>query len=223
MSSMTSIAGQADEFKSNLASQAPAEIIDVFDAEQVFLAESTDTSRFVKVGERLGEFELPSATGDTVSLARLVADGPAVIVFYRGEWCPYCNITLATYGRELAPELERRGVSLAAVSPQVPDGSLTMKERHDLAFHVLSDPNNDVASRLGIVFSPADDVLEAGLKFGNDLAAANGQDAVTLPMPTVLVVDTDRTIRFVDVHPDYTERTEVGEILAAVDEVRSKA
>ena len=206
MSSMTSIAGQADEFKSNLASQAPAEIIDVFDAEQVFLAESTDTSRFVKVGERLGEFELPSATGDTVSLARLVADGPAVIVFYRGEWCPYCNITLATYGRELAPELERRGVSLAAVSPQV-----------------LSDPNNDVASRLGIVFSPADDVLEAGLKFGNDLAAANGQDAVTLPMPTVLVVDTDRTIRFVDVHPDYTERTEVGEILAAVDEVRSKA
>jgi len=217
ISSTASIASQIEDFKINVASKAPPEIGGVFSAEQSRLAETTDTSGFAKVGERVAEFELPAAAGGMASLTDLLSEGPAVIVFYRGAWCPYCNIALATYNRELVPELTRRGIAFAAISPQLPDGSLTMKEKHDLAFPVLSDVGNVIASKLGIVFASAPEVVETRLKLDVDLTAVNGQEVETLPMPTVLLVDTDRTIRFIDVQPNYTERTEAADILAAAD------
>ena len=167
----------------------------------------------------LEPFTLDDATGTPVSLDQLVASGPAVIVFYRGGWCPYCNLALRTYQQELLPQLGAFGARLVAMSPQSPDESLSTVEKAALEFTVLSDPGGRLADRIGIAFEQADDVLAAQRELGLDLTKVNAEGAVRLPRPTVLVVDPDRTVRFVDVQPDYTARTEVADIIAALTDL----
>jgi peroxiredoxin len=171
----------------------------------------------VAIGHVMGDFTLPDATGREVSLSELVADGPAVLVFYRGGWCPYCNVALRQYQSELVPQLTRSGATLAAISPQTPDESLTTAERHQLQFAVLSDAGARVAQQLGIAFEQAEDVLEAQRALGVDIRQGNADGSPELSMPTVLIVDSDQTVQFADVHVDYTSRTEVSAIIAALE------
>lgn len=207
---------QSDQFKAVAAKQLPAEVRAVFDRSvEHFLADGVPAEA-VKVGDHLATFILDDATGKPISLDQLLAAGPAVIVFYRGGWCPYCNLALRAYQQELLPQLDGFGARLVAISPQTPDQSLSTVEKADLAFTVLSDPGSRVAHSIGIAFQQADDVLAAQRQLGLDLAQVNAEGATYLPRPTVLIVDRDRTVRFVDVQPDYTARTEVADILAAL-------
>jgi peroxiredoxin len=166
---------------------------------------------------------LTDATGTPITLEELVEAGPAVIVFYRGGWCPYCNLALRTYQHELLPQLPEFGARLVAISPQTPDQSLSTAEKAGLEFTVLSDAGSRVARRIGVVFQPATEVLDAQRKLGLDLADVNAEGSTELPMPTVLIVDQDHTIRFVDVQPDYTARTEVADILSALTDLSTGA
>jgi peroxiredoxin len=192
----------------------------VFDRNiQDFLDQGIPTNS-IKAGDVLEPFTLDDATGTQVSLDQLVESGPAVIVFYRGGWCPYCNLALRTYQQELLPQLDAFGARLVAISPQPPDESLSTVEKAGLEFTVLSDPGSRLADRLGIAFEQADDVLAAQSKLGLDLAKVNAEGAVRLPRPTVLIVDQDRAVRFVDVQPDYTSRTEVTDIIAALADLK---
>ena len=170
----------------------------------------------VKVGDALAPFTLYNAVGKPVGLGDLVATGPAVLVFYRGGWCPYCNLALRTYQRELLPQLDAWHATLAAISPQTPDQSLSTAEKAALDFEVLSDPGSRLARRIGIAFEQAEEVLAAQRRLGLDLAHVNEEGSTLLPMPTVLIVDPNRTVRFAEVHPDYTARTEVADIVAAL-------
>jgi peroxiredoxin len=170
----------------------------------------------VKVGDALAPFTLYNAVGKPVGLEDLVATGPAVLVFYRGGWCPYCNLALRTYQRELLPQLDAWHATLAAISPQTPDQSLSTAEKAALDFQVLSDPGSRLARRIGIAFEQAEEVLAAQRRLGLDLAQVNEEGSTLLPMPTVLIIDPNRTVRFAEVHPDYTARTEVADIVAAL-------
>jgi peroxiredoxin len=199
------------ETKDGLAEIAPPELFGVFSAEQARLEKTTDPASTVQVGDTVPAFALPDATGKVVELT-----GPAVVVFYRGAWCPYCNVALAAYQQEVLPTLTERGIPLLAISPQGPDGSLTIAEKNELAFPVLTDEGGVYAQSLGIAFALADDVKEAQVAFGNDFTSINAGGEWELPMPTVLVLDADRTVVFADVHPDYTTRTEPAAILDAV-------
>lgn len=194
----------------------PAAVVQTFERSIQNLLHEGVPEGVVAVGDTLASFTLSDATGSPVSLEDLVDAGPAVIVFYRGGWCPYCNVALRTYQRELVPQLAAFGARLVAISPQTPDQSLSTVEKAELDFTVLSDPGSRVAKRLGIVFQQAHDVLEAQRALGLDLAAVNAEGSTELPRPTVLVVDRDRRVRFVDVQPDYTARTEVVDILGAL-------
>ena len=175
----------------------------------------------VKAGDRLQPFTLQDATRTPVSLGQLAEAGPAVIVFYRGGWCPYCNLALRTYQRELLPELGAFGARLVAISPQTPDQSLSTAEKAELAFTVLSDPGSRVARSIGIAFQQAGEVLAAQRQLGLDLAQVNAEGSTQLPRPAVLIIDQNRTVRFADVQPDYTARTEVADILAALTRIRN--
>jgi len=210
------ISEQSSQIKAASAERLPSEVLEVFDRSVADLLETGIPADAVKAGDRVEPFTLDDATGRPVSLDQLVAAGPAVIVFYRGGWCPYCNLTLRTYQRELLPELEASGVRLVAISPQTPDESLSTAEKAELAFTVLSDPGSRLAARLGIAFRQPDEVLDAQHKLGLDLAKVNAEGSVDLPRPTVLIVDRDRIARFVDIQPDYTARTEVADILTAL-------
>jgi alkyl hydroperoxide reductase subunit AhpC len=139
-----------------------------------------------------------------------------VIVFYRGAWCPYCNIALRTYQAQLVPALAERGIPLIAISPQTPDWSLSTQETKELTFTILSDPGNQIAGQLGILTAPSAGTRGAQLQLGLDLTQVNADRTTALPMPTVIVADAAGVIRWIDVHPDYSTRTEPGQILQAI-------
>ncbi|MGA2014561.1 MAG: peroxiredoxin-like family protein [Solirubrobacteraceae bacterium] len=169
-------------------------------------------------GTTLRDTPLLDPFGAETSLYETIPGGrPAVIVFYRGAWCPFCNIALHTYQEVLLPELQRRDVALMAVSPQKPDGSMTMIQKHQLTFAVLSDPGLKLAEQAGIVMRLSDLTRQAVIDAGLNFAARNADGQPTLPMPTVLIIDGQRVVRWVKVNPDWTERSEPAEIVAALD------
>ncbi|WP_168770894.1 peroxiredoxin-like family protein [Orlajensenia flava] len=161
----------------------------------------------------------PSETIDDAetTIAEVAAGRPAVLVFYLGAWCPYCNLTLNHYNETLAPALAERDVALIAISPQHADGSRAAVANGDLGSTVLSDPDNRLATALGIVTAPSHEAQQAHAALRFAVKDSNADDTPAIPFPTVLVIERDQTIRFADVHVDYTTRTETAEILAAVD------
>ncbi|MGW4517415.1 peroxiredoxin-like family protein [Streptomyces sp. NPDC004393] len=216
MSSTQTIAEQVVTFNENMATQAPAGVLGRFAEEQNGLDAAGIPSGVAQPGTVMPDGDLLDAHGASTSLAEARDGEPAVVVFYRGAWCPYCNIALRAYQEQVVPVLAERGVELVAVSPQKPDGSLSVKETNELTFSVLSDPGNQLASVLGILTHPTDGARESQAALGIDVAGDNGDGTANIPMPTTVLVDADGTIRWIDVHPNYTTRTEPQQILDAV-------
>jgi len=187
-------------------------------AEQRALAAAGEPAGVAQPGTRLPDGEPLDVAGQPATLAETLGGKPAVIVFYRGGWCPYCSIALRTYQAQLVPVPAERGISLIAISPQTPDGSLSTKEAKELTFTVLSDPGNQIAGQLGILTAPSDGARAAQLQLGLDLAQINADGTTGLPMPAVVIAGTDGVIRWIDVHPDYTTMAEAGQVLQAVTE-----
>lgn len=214
---MQTIAEQVKEVKTSAASRLPAEVVAVFASDQAALAAAGVPVGAVSVGDTLPPFSLSDATGQIRTLDELTSNGPAVIVFYRGGWCPYCNVALRTYQRDLLPQLDAYSARLVAISPETPDASLSTQEKAELAYTVLSDTAAELATSLGITFEPSEDGLAAQRNLGVDIRTTRTDNATRLPMPTVLIVDRNHIARFVDIHPDYTGRTEVNDILTTLD------
>ncbi len=182
--------------------------------------ESGIAEQSAKEGSAAPGFALPNASGNQVAAADLLNEGPLVVSFYRGGWCPYCNIELRAL-QERLPEIHDLGAKLVAISPETPDNSLTTQEKHDLAFEVLSDRGNQVARAFGLVFKlPADvsDIYKN--KFGIDLAAYNGDDSDELPIPATFVIGRDGTILKSFVEPDYTKRLDPDDIITSLKAAR---
>ena len=211
------IAEQVVTLNEGMTAQAPAEILAKFGAEQADLDAAGVPSGVAVAGSPMPDGDLLDAHGAATTLEKARDGKPAVVVFYRGAWCPFCNIALRTYEQQLVPELSARGVTLIAVSPQKPDGSLSMQETNELTFAVLSDPANQIAGQLGILTTPSDDARSAQAALGLDVTAVNADGTATLPMPTTVIVGADGTIRWIDVHPNYTTRSEPAAILSALD------
>lgn len=180
------------------------------------LVDTADPSRWVKAGDVLEPFSLEEVGGQVLTLDGLVADGPAVLVFFRFEGCPACNLALPYYQRNLLPGLKELGATLVAVSPQVPDRLGAIKERHQLGFHVATDRDNKLAQRFGITYSFDEASRQSSLAKGRGIGEVTGTGTWELPQPTAVVIDQDRTVRFADVHPDWLLRTEAEPILDAV-------
>lgn len=158
---------------------------------------------------------LLDAHGRRFDLASLVAAGPLLVTFYRGGWCPYCNLELRAYQARLA-EIRAAGVALVAVSPEMPDHSLTTAEKNDLAFPVLSDPGSALAAALGIRFTLSDTVRPFYEKAGHALPARHGDGAWALPMPATFLVAKGGLIRAAFVEPDYRRRVDPAQALGAL-------
>lgn len=214
--STQSVAAQVSAFDVGFTETIGPDLSAVFAAEQADLVAAGTPAGAVAEGDALPDATLTTVDGEQVALSSVLAGAPAVVVFYRGAWCPYCNITLKHYEQTLAPELRSKGVGLVAISPQTPDGSAAAVANGELSFTVLSDPANALASELGILTAPSAEALEAHTALGFAVRDSNADDTPGIPFPTVLVVDAAGTVRFADVHVDYTTRTETGEILAAV-------
>lgn len=194
----------------------PAEIIDVFLDDAAAMGRSAElTVHALREGAPAPRFTLPNATGQPVALDALLTQGPVVVTFYRGAWCPYCNLQLKAYQDSL-PDIQALGAALVAISPQGPDGSLSMREKHDLQFKVLSDAGNVVARQFGLVFTLKPHVQATALKVGSDLRTANADGSWDLPVPATYVLDRTGLIRLAYVEGDYTQRLEPTRILDAL-------
>jgi len=179
------------------------------------LAKERIEDRALKVGDKLPSFMLKNAVGDTIESDELLEAGPLVINFYRGAWCPYCNVELAGY-QEILSEIHAAGAQLIAVSPELPDSSLSLIDKHALKYEILSDINNAVARELGLVFSLTEEMQKLYKEFGIDLFKSQGNSAYELPVPATYVVDESGTVILSYVDIDYTTRMEPEEVLTVL-------
>ena len=179
-------------------------------------------ARARKIGDVAPDFSLPDARGHQVTLSQLRSAGPVILSFYRGAWCPFCNLELRGLQRAL-PEFQALGASLVAISPQLPDSSLTLQEKHSLEFPVLSDVGNKVAKQYGIVFRVPDELLDVFQRRNVDLQSFNGQEGKNeLPLPATFIVDSEGKICAAFVEEDHTIRLDPEEIITTLRELRAR-
>jgi peroxiredoxin len=192
-----------DHYRNNVI---PADKVKIMDAATDELVRSALRETALHEGDRVQDFILMDAHGAPVRLQQLLSKGPVVVAFYRGGWCPYCNIELRGLQRVL-PQIQQLGASLVAISPQLPDSSLSTEEKNHLEFPVLSDVGNTVARRFGIVFKLPKDLLTTYEAFQHGLETMNGKDGATeLPIPATFVLDRSGVIQLAYVDEDYTKR-----------------
>ena len=205
----------ADLHAYRLRTMAPADVQVNIDQRQL-LEDTADRAAFVKAGDVVEPFWLPEVLGGILELDRLLADGPVVLLFFRYEGCPACNIALRHYQLKLYPALAALGVTLVAVSPQVPGRLAAIKNRFGFGFPVVSDTGNGLARRFGLTFTSSPASQAHARASGIDLGEVLGTGQWELPMPTTVVIGQDRVVRFADVHPDWLVRTEAQAVIDAV-------
>lgn len=210
------IAVQVDEFKASFEAQIGPALAAVFAREQQDLRRAGTPEGIARVGERLPEAVLYDADGRQVRLSDALGAAAAIIIFYRGSWCPYCSIALKTYQRELRPVVEAFGTRLIAISPQEPDSAVRAARDEGLHFALYADKGNALAARLGIVTGGSPEAVRAQAALGIDVAGMNMDGTGGIPFPTVVVADARGTIRLIDVRVDYTTRTETSDIIDAL-------
>jgi peroxiredoxin len=206
-----------DDLVQELGKMIPEEKFAVFNKDAARLAGEYPSPLKLTQGDTAPLFELPDATGKMISLVNSLERGPVVLTFYRGVWCPYCNLNLKTY-QQILPQIREAGASLIAVSPMTPDNSLGMKETNALQFDVLSDIGNKVARQFTTIFKNADAPIQAMQDMGYDFFGFYGDDSAELPVPATFVVAPDRTILFAGSGGgDYRERIEPRTILEVLE------
>lgn len=210
-----SLQTELDQFKAEFLATFPAEKAAIMARADEEVARTGIEERALKVGDKAPAFTLPDATGTPVSLAQLLKKGPAIVVFYRGGWCPYCNLELRAYQR-LLPEIKKAGGQLIAISPQAPDTSLNTTEKNALTYPVLSDIHTDAAKGFGILFTLPDYLQKLYSSLGHGLDVVNANGAWTLPVPATFVIGTDGSILARHVDTDYRKRMEPADALAAI-------
>ncbi len=167
----------------------------------------------LKVGDRAPAFMLKNAKGQTIDVADLLKEGPVIVAFYRGGWCPYCNLELKAY-QDVLPEIAAAGATLVAISPEKPDDTLSTTEKNALAFEVLSDVGQKVGRAFGLVYDFTEELKSAYQGFGHDIPARNGTPGEwALPVTATYVVDRNGIIIFAYTDPDYRDRVDPREVL----------
>jgi peroxiredoxin len=198
----------------------PAGRAELYDAKVEALRTSFLIENTPAMGGEAPEFSLPNAQGKLVSLSKALSDGPVVVTFYRGSWCPYCNLQLRAYQRAL-PEIIALGGRLMAISAQLPDKSLSTVEQNALEFDVLSDVGNRVARSFGLVYALPDELRAALISNNKALPMFNGDDSWELPVPATYVIGRNGRVVLASVQIDYRQRLAPEEIVAALQNIPS--
>jgi peroxiredoxin len=215
-----SLQARLDAFKADFEAgkppySVPRSVIETMRRATAELIASGAASRALGAGDTAPSFVLNDADGNPVDASALLRQGPLVVSFYRGVWCPYCNLELQAL-QEALPAFRALGAQLVAISPQNTVNSRKSIRTHGLDFPILSDPGNETAAAFGLRFALPPDLVDLYKSLKNDLPAFNGDTSWTLPMPGRFVVGQDGVIRYAEVNPDYTHRPEPADMLAVL-------
>lgn len=170
-----------------------------------------------KIGQFLADFELPAADGSTFRLSEKLKEGPLIISFYRGSWCPYCNLELKAY-QDILPEIKQRSGNLVAISPEFPERAQETITKEGIGFDVLTDQDNQLSEKLGLLFHHSVEVVDLIKNLGFDLEFWHGKgNTLVIPIPATLVVNEDGTIIYSYVNPNYRFRAEPNEVIRVLN------
>lgn len=213
---------EIEELKDQFKQQAPKEVQELF----AQVAKKLDTQKLsqnaLKENDTIPNGLLLDVHSNSIELYEYFKESDFVVLnFYRGEWCPYCNLELKAF-QNIAPQLEKLNTKLVAISPQLPDLSLSTKERDNLEFEVLSDLHNKVAKKFGLVFSVDERLRPIYKEFGIDLPTSNADKSYEIPMPATYVVNKEYKIIYSFVDEDYTKRAEPLEVLELIKNETNK-
>jgi peroxiredoxin len=204
-----------DAFKAECRAARPPEVRELIERATGALIASGAAGRALKAGDRAPGFTLEAPDGTPMASRDLLARGPLVVSFYRGVWCPYCNMELQAL-EATRDEFAAAGAQLVAISPQNRVNSRKSVRENALGFPILSDSGNIVAAAFGLRFALPDDLVDLYTSLGNLLPRFNGVDSWTLPMPGRFVIGSDGVIAYAEVNPDYTRRPEPDDMLPAI-------
>lgn len=217
------LAEQLSDTEAAFRSKMSTEVLNAIDATSAALA-ARFTPTLLPVGATAPSFELPNAKREIVSLDSLLRNHSAVVLtYYRGSWCPYCNLALRSLSNSLY-EIKELGATLVALTPEMPDETLSTKEKNDLPFEVLSDDGLLVADKLGVAFTVGDDVKELYNGMGVELDQMNGNKGVRkakLPVPATFVLDKNGKVVYSFGNLDYTKRAEPSDIIDAIKSIKA--
>lgn len=207
------------EAVANSASSIPEEIREsMLEANQKIIETGIEKTA-IKTGATVPDFTLENASGDAISLSETLRQGPVVLLFYRGGWCPYCNLELRAY-QEALDTIKALGASLIAISPESPDNSLSTAEKNELSFDVLSDTDFEASNKFGLTFTFPEVLVNVYKNFGLDVPGVNDDDEWRLPIPAAYVIDRDGMVVKHHVDVNYTERLDPLDAIAALEKLK---
>ncbi|MEC9491479.1 peroxiredoxin-like family protein [Flexistipes sp.] len=207
-----SLKEKLEELKKQSAGKIPEDAREVMQRATEDLIKSGIEENIPKAGSKAYDFTLQNYDGSAVTLSEEASKGPVVLSFYRGGWCPVCNLEL-NYLQSRLSDFQSHGANLIAVSPELPEYANETVERHSIEFPVLYDSDNNVAAKYGLVFKMPEDLVEIYEKFGLDVAKHNGNEKYEIPIPATFVVDRDLTLKYVFGKADYNQRAEPDDII----------
>lgn len=176
----------------------------------------TIAKTMLKVGDRAPSIVLENAKGATVDVGTLLKKGPVIVIFYRGGWCPYCNLELRAY-QAMLPDFTAAGASLVAISPEKPDDTVSTAEKNALTFEVLSDVGQKVGRAFGLVYEFTEELKRAYQGFNLDIPARNATPSEwALPVAVTYIIDRDGSIVYAYTDVDYRDRADPRDVLAVL-------
>ncbi|MCT4603977.1 MAG: AhpC/TSA family protein [Marinifilum sp.] len=205
-------------FKKQVYQDMPQADTRNFDKQVQELRDMNFAKQGLQVGDTIPKFKLSNAKGKEVDIKEILKSNMLVISFYRGGWCPYCNLELRAL-QQFLPEFEKLEAKLIAISPEKPDNSMSTVEKNELKFEVLTDTDNNIAREFGIVFEFPEYLEDTYKGFGLDLKEHNNSRKVELPLPATYVVDKTGMIRYAFADEDYTMRANPEDILEALKNI----
>lgn len=210
---------QLGMLSASFSNMIPPEKKRVMDETTEKLRKSKLTDKALKVGHKAPQFALRNSHGKLVSLKSLLKNGPVILTFYRGSWCPYCNAQLAAYQKNIG-EFRKRGATLVAVTPEKPDLTALTQDNKKLEFDILTDDDNKLARKFGLVFGLPAELKEIYREFGIDLAKSQGNPDWKLPVPATYVISKTGKIVYAYLDVDYTHRADPQDIISALAKVK---
>lgn len=211
---------QVEEIKTRFAATAPEEVKQAYQQATTELKAKHLEEQALKAGDKIPMFRLKNVYGNFVNIVDILKEGPVILNFFRGAWCPYCNLELRLY-QKLLPQIKELGANLIAISPDLEQYSFTLKEKYQFEFEVVSDTNLTVSRQFGLVFQLDSKLIPIYEKRGFDLAKYHGNSNFELPFPATYVVNQEGIITLAFVDADYQNRLEPTEALEAIKKIKN--
>ena len=211
-----SLKAQIDAYNVQKEAKLPADVLALMNKTNEELIAQHIKNNALQVGAKVSNFNLSNHNGETIELTDLLNKGPVIISFYRGGWCPYCNLELKALNNYL-PQFKTQSAQLIAISPQLPDETLSTAQKNVLEFDVLSDVSNKVADQFGLLFTLDERIQALYTQFGIDFEKYYGDKSYKLPLPATYVINQQGIITYAFLNEDYTLRAEPADVMAALE------